>query len=206
MDEKRSAYMTQYVSARGLLRKIKAVAHKGGKCQKCGYDKCVNALEFHHRDPTSKEVDWRKMQRRSWAGVKEELDKCDLLCANCHREVHYDPEVLKRATEFWDSRKRPVKIDHHCATCKAKFSPKGKAKKYCGYKCARASQVKVEWPLDLPILVGTSSLSAVGRILGVSVAAVRKRLKNHHNAVEAQLVEQPPLKRTGAGSTPASGT
>lgn len=59
----------------------------GAKCMKCGYDRCTAALEFHHRDPTEKDPTWRKgwsMER-----LKEELDKCDILCANCHREEHW---------------------------------------------------------------------------------------------------------------------
>jgi DNA-directed RNA polymerase subunit RPC12/RpoP len=58
----------------------------GAKCERCGYDKCLNALEFHHRDPTEKDPKWS----RGWniTRLRKELDKCDLLCANCHREVH----------------------------------------------------------------------------------------------------------------------
>ena len=58
----------------------------GAKCQRCGYDRYVGALEFHHRDPALKDPNWS----RSWSmpRLKEELDKCDILCSNCHREVH----------------------------------------------------------------------------------------------------------------------
>jgi len=58
----------------------------GAKCQRCGYDKCSAALEFHHRVPSEKDPAWH----RGWSlpKLKEELDKCDILCANCHREVH----------------------------------------------------------------------------------------------------------------------
>lgn len=59
----------------------------GAKCQRCGYDKCSAALEFHHRDPAEKDPSWS----RGWSlpRLKKELDKCDILCANCHREVHW---------------------------------------------------------------------------------------------------------------------
>lgn len=72
-------------------KKVKqmAVDYKGGCCQKCGYDKCISALEFHHLDPTEKDfsisVDGNT---RSWDIIKKELDKCILVCANCHREIH----------------------------------------------------------------------------------------------------------------------
>jgi len=69
--------------------KLKAVEYKGGKCEKCGYDKSIRALEFHHRDPHEKDFHLAKGgHSRSWDRVKIELDKCDLLCANCHAETH----------------------------------------------------------------------------------------------------------------------
>ncbi len=88
-------YMARYVSDRQLRLKIQAIEYKGGKCQKCGYDKCYAALEFHHRDPNEKEVSWKKLRSRSWKRIEEELDKCDLLCANCHREEHWDDNLLQ---------------------------------------------------------------------------------------------------------------
>lgn len=66
-----------------------AIAYKGGKCQVCGYDKCVGALEFHHIDPTQKDFGISaKGYTRSWDKNRQELDKCILVCANCHREIH----------------------------------------------------------------------------------------------------------------------
>ena len=74
--------------ARWKQRKLDAIEYKGGKCQSCGYSKYYGALEFHHRDPSQKEFVWQKMRLVSKDKLTEELDKCDLLCANCHREVH----------------------------------------------------------------------------------------------------------------------
>ena len=69
--------------------KIMAVTYKGGSCIKCGYNKCVAALEFHHRDPTQKDFAiGNKGYTRGWERVRLELDKCDLLCSNCHKELH----------------------------------------------------------------------------------------------------------------------
>ena len=58
----------------------------GAKCMSCGYDKYIGALEFHHRDPSEKDPKWSK----GWnlTRLAQELDKCDILCANCHREAH----------------------------------------------------------------------------------------------------------------------
>ena len=68
--------------------KAKAIEYKGGKCILCGYDRCSAALEFHHLDRTSKSFGLsRKGIIRSWDSIRKELDKCVLICANCHREV-----------------------------------------------------------------------------------------------------------------------
>lgn len=75
--------------------KIQAIEYKGGKCEVCGYNKCVEALEFHHKNPDEKEFGIsRKGNTRSWEKIKTEIDKCVLLCSNCHREVHAGLIVL----------------------------------------------------------------------------------------------------------------
>ena len=68
--------------------KRKLVAMKGGKCERCGYDKHINALSFHHRDPSKKLHPVLGSNNKSWAASVAEAEKCDLLCANCHIEVH----------------------------------------------------------------------------------------------------------------------
>ena len=70
-------------------RKIKllSIEYKGGKCQICGYDKCPAALDLHHINGKKKFGIGDKGYTRSWKKVKKELDKCILVCANCHREI-----------------------------------------------------------------------------------------------------------------------
>mgnify|MGYP000647417744 CR=1 FL=1 len=76
--------------------KLMAVDYKGGKCEKCSYNKCIGALEFHHLNPEEKDFHLgEKGHCTSWEKVKRELDKCILVCANCHREIHYE-EYLKK--------------------------------------------------------------------------------------------------------------
>lgn len=71
------------------LKKQRAVDYLGGKCIKCGYNKCNNALEFHHyRGKKSFAISSGK-KRRSWEVVKKELKKCMLLCSNCHKEISW---------------------------------------------------------------------------------------------------------------------
>ena len=65
------------------------VEYKGGKCEKCGYHKCIQALEFHHRNPEEKKFALSKISPSiSLTELAAEVDKCILLCANCHRELH----------------------------------------------------------------------------------------------------------------------
>jgi len=76
-------------------KRLESLMQKGGKCQKCGYDKCIGALEFHHIDPSNKKYSWDKMRGISKESLKNELDKCILLCANCHRELHSEQHESK---------------------------------------------------------------------------------------------------------------
>ena len=68
--------------------KTKAVNYKGGKCKNCGYNKCIGALDFHHINPNEKDFTISNNSGK-WANIKKEPDKCDLLCKNCHAELHY---------------------------------------------------------------------------------------------------------------------
>lgn len=70
--------------------KQKSVDYKGGKCSICGYSKCLTALEFHHLDPKEKDINISKINSIDLSKYISELDKCVLLCSNCHREIHFN--------------------------------------------------------------------------------------------------------------------
>lgn len=72
--------------------KQKAIDFLGGCCKKCGYQKSLAALTFHHRDPKNKEFEIGAIIDHSWDKVEKELRKCDLLCFNCHMELHYEED------------------------------------------------------------------------------------------------------------------
>lgn len=67
--------------------KQKAIEYKGGMCECCGYDRTIEALEFHHKNPKEKDFSPSGLSI-SWERMKNEIDKCILVCANCHREIH----------------------------------------------------------------------------------------------------------------------
>ena len=67
------------------------VLYKGGKCERCGYDKCEQALHFHHINPQEKDFQLSELYNLFGCDLekgKQEVDKCQLLCANCHAELH----------------------------------------------------------------------------------------------------------------------
>ncbi len=85
-DEK----VTNYESLKSFRKKNKkrAVEYKGGRCLVCSYNKCITALEFHHLDPMQKDFTISKNCNKAWHKIEKELEKCILVCANCHREIH----------------------------------------------------------------------------------------------------------------------
>lgn len=85
----RREYLIQAVSKRRKRLKEMAVEYKGGKCVCCGYSKYIGALDFHHIDTDKKDFGLSlDGLTRSWMLIKNELDKCILVCSNCHREIH----------------------------------------------------------------------------------------------------------------------
>lgn len=84
----RASYLVRAVAKRRRKVKEFAVQYKGGKCIICGYSKYAGALDLHHLDPKTKSFGiGDKGYTRSWEAVRNEADKCILVCANCHREV-----------------------------------------------------------------------------------------------------------------------
>ncbi|MFA6494923.1 MAG: hypothetical protein WC246_00960 [Candidatus Paceibacterota bacterium] len=75
------------VAKRRRKIKLMAIEYKGGKCQVCGYDKYPGALDLHHVNGKKSFGIGDKGYTRSWEKIKQELDKCILVCANCHREI-----------------------------------------------------------------------------------------------------------------------
>ena len=85
----RADYLKIAVAKRRKEVRKKLVEHKGGSCMICGYDKCIDALDLHHRNAKEKEFGISSQGlTRAWSKVQLEADKCVLLCANCHREIH----------------------------------------------------------------------------------------------------------------------
>ena len=86
----------EQVARRRKKVREKAIEYKGGKCEFCGYSSCNAALEFHHIDATTKKFELSiSNMGTAWSTLKLEIDKCLLLCANCHREEHFRLNMLE---------------------------------------------------------------------------------------------------------------
>lgn len=93
---------SSYENGAALRKLIKkwSLDYKGNKCECCGYNKCIEALEFHHLDPEEKDFNISDRDiKLDWDNIKEELDKCILTCSNCHREIHAGIRIIERSDE-----------------------------------------------------------------------------------------------------------
>ena len=161
-----------YVTKRRKDLKKALVEYKGGKCEKCGYNKCIAAMDFHHKDPKEKEFGLsQKGLTKSLEVLKKEADKCLLLCANCHRETH---ESLSEFVDIILTKEKKIpKQSNQCKTCNIETLNKY----YCSSECAKIANRKVR---DRPTkkrlieLLKNNSWIKIGNLFGVSDNAVRK--------------------------------
>lgn len=168
-----------------ITTKIRMVEAMGGKCSICGYHKCVEALDFHHLDPNEKDFGFGKTRAnpKRWSLIVEELRKCVLLCSNCHREVHYGLAFVPEDSPKFDERFVDYKQEKICKTdeCPVCKTQKPIYNTTCSYQCAAKISYKVKWDeIDLKALLESGkSYSEIGRMVGCSETAVRKRaIKN----------------------------
>jgi len=99
---KESAYERQ--RKRGIKRKLKLIQLKNNACKVCGYDKNMAVLTFHHVDPKIKlfNLYLNNIATKCLQDVFEESKKCDLLCQNCHQELHHPEFNLKNLQKKFD--------------------------------------------------------------------------------------------------------
>jgi 5-methylcytosine-specific restriction endonuclease McrA len=97
-----------------VLYKKRAVELLGGKCCICGYDKCIASLQFHHVNPKNKSTDIKSIICCSWSRIMFELEKCVLLCSNCHEEYHYLQRRKKLLPDLTKFLKKLKGIKYGC--------------------------------------------------------------------------------------------
>lgn len=86
-------------------RKVKRIYEKyvlERGCAICGYMKCAAALDFHHKDPSKKEYNLGYLigTGQSFAKINREIGKCELLCKNCHAEVHEEIRMAAKEASY----------------------------------------------------------------------------------------------------------
>ena len=133
---------------RALKRKLELIEYKGGKCECCGYNQNYAALDFHHVHPEEKEfqLDSRHLSNTHIDKLKKEVDKCVLLCANCHRESHhpeYSKDKVQLLLENYTAKTVKVLDKKHklsvCPVCGKEFEP-SRGKIFCSPECREASK------------------------------------------------------------------
>ena len=162
------------------LQKLKAAF--GAKCGICGYDACMQALDFHHISKSEKHFNlssWKKVA--NFDALINEAKKCVLLCCRCHREVHAGITSLNvdvtRLNESLLPKSKPSENYNSCAVC---GKLKSMRNKFCSQKCAvKRRPQKIQWEqIKIDELVQSEgSIEAVARKLGVSGNAVRKQIR-----------------------------
>lgn len=68
--------------------KARAVEYLGGRCKRCGFNENMNIFHFHHLDPADKKYNISEKLNKGFEFIRSELNKCILLCINCHLIVH----------------------------------------------------------------------------------------------------------------------
>jgi hypothetical protein len=158
--------------------KTRMVLSFGGICGICGYDKCQSALEFHHIDPKKKDFDFRSICR-SWDKIVDELQKCIMVCANCHREIHENiikipDNVIRFDKKYIDYK--PKKIFNECPIC---GKPKSISLLTCSRECAGKKRSKIDWDkYDLKQLYDEmGSFRKISLYIGnISDISIKKRM------------------------------
>lgn len=154
--------------------KKQAVEYKGGCCQRsiggkmCGYNRCLAGLDFHHLDPKQKDPKWRAMKNWKFDRIKKELDKCILVCKNCHAEIHHvDIPQL-------DARKNKKQFDV-CPIC---GNEKYIKLKYCSLECFYEGIKKFNIiKEELERLIQEKPYEEIGKMFGVTGNAIKKRCR-----------------------------
>lgn len=165
---------------KSISRKLKLIDLKNGCCSKCGYNKNLATLEFHHIDESNKmfPLDARNLSNRKWESIIEEFNKCELLCANCHRELHNEGLNISVLRENIETRVKKLNIladdrvlISKCVDCDIKITSKAKR---C-VKCDKMKKRKTKRPKKEILLEDIKILGykGSGRKYGVSDNTIR---------------------------------
>lgn len=153
---------SEYTQRRRYNLKEELVKYKGGKCEICGYNKCYAALEFHHKDPNEKDFGLAsKGYTRNIEECKKEVDKCILVCANCHREIH---DEINKKNIFGNVQTYEEKIINDMS--------------YTRYNRKR-SKISIDKEYVLSLINENYTQKEISKILNISWATLKRFLKEN---------------------------
>lgn len=173
------------------VSKLRIIDAMGGKCCGCGYNRCPAALALHHLDPSKKDIGLGGIRANpvAWEKIVIELRKCVLVCHVCHAEIHDGiRDVPKNAPKFdeayatYQEVERQLRVQEAlaartpCVVC-GKLKPAFQLT--CSLECSGKRRSIVNWgEIDISKLIEThGSVLAVAEVLGISDAAVHKRMR-----------------------------
>lgn len=166
-----------------------AIGYKGGECQVCGYSLCSKALDFHHKDPSSKEFNITQFRKKDLEILKKELDKCILLCCRCHRELHEAMRVKESDFLSQKDRVESSQVESQCKQCQKSFKHhRHKKRIYCSLECSNEARKQATIDRtgkhhpskeELQELIDTLPWTTIGKMFGVTDNAVRKWAKKY---------------------------
>lgn len=177
--EKESGY--KYVKSSRNKLKQRLLYIMGDKCCICGYDKCNSALEFHHKKAEEKNFTISSNTNVSFENAKEEIKKCILVCANCHREIHsfnldvsnyvcYDEQKAKeKEQELYDIKHRKI---CYCKDCGAIISSDSERCMKCN-ALAKRTQTRPDRD-TLKELIRSTPFTQIAMLYNVTDNAIRK--------------------------------
>lgn len=95
-QKNKAKYRSSMVTRRKERRQWLEQQKVGQSCKICG-NSDIRVLEFHHRDKTQKEFNIYAAAHFAYsvARLLREIAKCDILCSNCHKIIHYEETKLR---------------------------------------------------------------------------------------------------------------
>jgi len=175
-----------YQKLRGLKRKLELIKSRGGKCEnkECGYHKNIAALDIHHKDPTLKNfrLDIRNLSNRKMKDILKEFEKCLILCANCHREIHHPTLELDDLDEMLRN------VDENICSIRTINKPKcvdcGDEINYGYQRCKKCSSImkrKTSRPPYKQLMneINETNYVIVGKKYGVADNTIRKWVRHY---------------------------
>lgn len=165
----------------------------GGKCQICGYDRCMRALQFHHVDPSKKDFSLSSFTKViSYEKLLIESKKCVLLCGNCHSEVEsgvrllpsglMSKELLNKIEKEIEATKNRKKIRIACCSyCNNDFAAKKGRQTFCSQNCHKRSMSSMLPSKEtLKGLLWKQPTTHIAKLFDVSDKAVEKWAKKYN--------------------------